>query len=180
MSIINLLANDIWTDADILRRTESMIRSEFSFDEESVLNRKATAAALGAYEFTEDEQYELIRYTAVAENARVEYRAAVRDRDLLNEVFKYEEAEKTLSHVTLADAIAFQETSRPEEVIDEETGEVTNQEELDQYDKTMVDANYIISLYGDDVEKNQSDRAAAQQIVDNASEEVTTVVAMRK
>lgn len=180
MSFIDLMSNDIWTEADILRRTESMIRSEFSLESESILNRKATAATLDNYTLSEDEIYELVRYTAVAENARVEYQNAVKDMHLLHEVFKYEEAERVLSHMTLVDALAFVKTPRLTEIVNEETGEVVNQEELSAYDTTYNGAVSVISLYGDDIARNKADREEAQSVIDSASEGVKQVVEQRK
>lgn len=177
MSFINLMSNDVWSDADILRRTESMIRAEFSLDEETILNRKALGKALGTYEPTEEEQYELVRYTAVAENARVEYQAAVADMNLLKEVFVYEDASRVLNEMTLADAQAFIETPRPEEVLDEE-GNVTNQDELNAYDTSYNEAQQVISKY-ESIEQNESARASAQQVIDNSSQDVKDLFLLR-
>lgn len=177
MSFINLMSNDVWSDADILRRTESMIRAEFSLDEETILNRKALGKALGTYEPTEEEQYELVRYTAVAENARVEYQAAVADMNLLKEVFVYEDASRVLNEMTLADAQAFIETPRPEEIFDEE-GNVTNQDELNVYDAAYNEAQQVISKY-ESIEQNESARASAQQVIDNSSQDVKDLFLLR-
>ena len=180
MSFIDLMSNDIWTEADILRRTESMIRSEFSLESESVLNRKATGTALGTYTLSEDEIYELIRYTAVAENARVEYQKAIHDMNMLKQVFAYEEAENILSVMSLEDALLFIETLRPEELISEETGEILNNEELEAYDKSYDEASRVILQYGNNIEQNVLNRSQAQTTIDSATDEVVEVVNMRK
>lgn len=180
MSFIDLKSNDVWSDADILRRTESMIRSEFSLEEETILNRKALGSALGTYQLTEEEQYELVRYTAVAENARVEYQKAIHDMSVLKQVFVYEEAEKVLSVMSLEDALLFVKTPRPEELINEETGEILNREELEAYDKSYDEASNVILKYGSDIDQNESDRSQAQTTIDSATDEVIVVVNMRK
>lgn len=180
MSFIDLKSNDVWSDADILRRTESMIRSEFSLEEETILNRKALGSALGTYQLTEEEQYEMVRYTAVAENARVEYQKAIHDMNVLKQVFAYEEAEKILSVMSLEDALLFIETLRPEELISEETGEILNNEELEAYDKSYDEASRVISRYGNNIEQNVLHRSQAQTTIDSATDEVVEVVNMRK
>lgn len=180
MSFIDLMSNDVWTEADIIRRTESMIRSEYSLEHETILNRKVLGSTLGTYQLTEEDQYELMRYTAVAENARVEYQKAIHDMNVLQQVFAYEEAEKVLSVMSLEDALLFIETLRPEELVNEENGEILNNEELEAYDKSYDEASRVISQYGNNIEQNVLDRFQAQTTIDSATDEVVEVVNMRK
>ena len=180
MSFIDLMSNDVWTEADIIRRTESMIRSEYSLEHETILNRKALGSTLGTYQLTEEDQYELMRYTAVAENARVECQKAIHDMNVLQQVFAYEEAEKVLSVMSLEDALLFIETLRPEELVNEENGEILNNEELEAYDKSYDEASRVISQYGNNIEQNALDRFQAQTTIDSATDEVVEVVNMRK
>ena len=64
-SFINLLGSDVWSDADITRRTEAMVRAEFSADAETILNRKVSGALLGAYVMTPEDEAEVMRFNAV-------------------------------------------------------------------------------------------------------------------
>lgn len=205
MSFIDLMSNDIWTEADILRRTESMIRSEFSLESESVLNRKATGAALGNYTLSEDEMYELVHYTAVAENVRIEYQAALEDMKLLNAVFPYEKAEAFLAKPSLLDAINFQSTTAPEPIVDVQTEEVTNQDEIDAYQRELelsiaiitshginldnyliegeepsLDINRVITENQTAIDADNAERQQAQSLIDQSSDEVKQLAELRK
>lgn len=170
MSFINLLANDVWTEADMVRRTESMIRSEFSVEDEAILNRKAIGLALNTYQASQEELYQMQRYTAVAENARVELAAAMADMTLLKKVFQLEDAKKTQALMPLDEAIAFLQTERPEAILDEE-GNVTNQAEIDSYDTSFNNAQRTVSIYGSDTAAYETAVNEANTIVDNATQE---------
>ncbi len=97
MSFIDLMANDVWSEADIIRRTEAMIRSEFPAEVETILNRKITGAALGQYVLSQAEMIEVGRYKAVAEAAQIEGAAARADMALLAKVLAYEAALRRLA-----------------------------------------------------------------------------------
>jgi len=96
-SFINLMASDIWSETDIVRRTEAMIYSQFSREQESILNRKATGAALGQYTLTTEELADLQRYAQVTEDARQAGNAARADMALLLQVFDVEAAMRRLA-----------------------------------------------------------------------------------
>lgn len=178
MSFIDLMSNDHWTAADIQRRTEFIIRSDFSLEDETILNRKALGMALGTYELTESEAYELQRYTAVAENARIEYNSAFADMNLLNQVFKIEEAKKIQKLTPLDEAIEFLETEVPEEILDEE-GTITNQKEITTYNENLNKAQQTISLYGSNIEAYQDALNKANITVENATEEEINLYNLR-
>ena len=132
MSFINLLANDIWTDADITRRTESMVHSEFPLEEENILHRKVTGSMGGMYQLTEDEQRSLQRYTQLCEYAKQEGIAARNDMALLLRVFELENANLRL-HQPIVEPIL------------DESGNVINQEEIDNDTKERYDAQEIMN-----------------------------------
>lgn len=91
-SFVNLMADDVWSDADITRRTEAMIRAEFSSEAEAILNRKVTGAMLGQYQMSPAEQAELGRYAIVSEQARQAGIAARADMALLRQALAVEAA----------------------------------------------------------------------------------------
>ena len=138
MSFVDLMANDIWSDADMTRRTEAMIRSEFSLEAETILNRKALGLSLGTYAPTPADQAEMQRYSQVAyaaQQAGVEARA---DMALLLEVFPMEDAQRRLD-------MPVPESEDPEVIAADE-----------------------------------AERAAAQAVIDGASEDATNLFEARK
>ena len=92
MSFINLLASDIWSDADITARTEAMINAQFPANVAAILNRKVTGSLTGQYSMTDDDKTLLVTYTALCEEARQAGIDATADMALLNVVLAYEQA----------------------------------------------------------------------------------------
>lgn len=90
MSFINCLGSDIWSEADIINRTEALIASEFPVNTVAILNRKVTASTIGAYALTDDEQADVARYDQVCTAAAIEGHAARADMTLLLEVLEIE------------------------------------------------------------------------------------------
>ena len=197
MSFINLLANDHWSDADMLRRTESMIRSEFSQEAETILNRKAVGMALGTYTPSTEELAEMDRYTIVVEAARTELQAAGADMALLLKVFELEKADRVVKQMPLSEALIVINTIKPDEILDE-FGNITNQEELNTYYTNINNAQVVVSIYGSiqpildeegnilnqteidaynasNITANEAARAAAQLILDEAEQPVKDI-----
>ena len=146
MSFIDMMANDVWSDGDITNRTEAMVRSQVSQQDELVLNRKVQGAALGEYTLTAEDQAQMAVLAQAGLEAQQAGIAARTDMALLMDVFGVEAAERRLA----------QPVVEPE--LDEE-GSVINQDAVDA-----------------DVEE----RAAAQAVVDAASEEVMGWVEARR
>ena len=138
MSFIDMMANDVWSEADILRRTEAMIRSEFSPEFEAAINRKATGAALGAYVLTEADAAEMNRYAAVSAAAKTAGDEARADMALLVEVFSVEAAERRSAQT-------------PTEPVLNEEGAVANQEAIDQDAAERAAAQAIVDAASSEV-----------------------------
>jgi hypothetical protein len=102
-SFINLLANDVWSDADMLNRTEAMIRSEFPDQAVAILNRKATGALLGQYRLTDEEKAELQRYAEASDEARQALAAAQADMARLTLALDFEAARARLALPEVSD-----------------------------------------------------------------------------
>jgi hypothetical protein len=119
MSFVDLLANDVWSENDIITKTEAIIRSEFSQMAETILNRKVLGSVIGQYQLSNEEKQELDKYNKICEFAKIEGQKAREDMDLLNRVFPIEKAELRLRLPVV------------EEVLDDE-GNITNQEQIDQ------------------------------------------------
>lgn len=89
-SFVNLLANDAWSEADIVARTEALIGSEFSPNAAAILNRKVAAVPLGAYTLSPEELAEVGRYAALSNLAQAAGVAARADMALLRLVWDHE------------------------------------------------------------------------------------------
>lgn len=97
MSFIDMMADRIWTDAEITNRTEAMVRAVVSVAEELVLNRKLQGAALGQYTLTADDQAQMALLAQAGYAAQQEGIAARRDMSVLREVLAVEAAIRTLA-----------------------------------------------------------------------------------
>jgi len=117
MSFIDLMANDDWSDADILSRTEAMIRAEFSADREFILNRKVSGSLLGQYALALDEQAELAGFAALTNAARSAGIQAKADMALLRETWAVEAAQAAfLTDPEDSDAQAVVDAASPEAI----------------------------------------------------------------
>lgn len=200
-SFINLLANDIWSEADIIRRTEAMIRSEFSLDAETILNRKVLGISLGTYTPSAEDQAEIARYDQVAKAAQAEGIAARADMALLLRVFPVDDAQRRLDRMALAAAWDRLQEPEVEPVIDEETGLVTNAEAVDADKAERQSAQAVVSPHlipdpdfvpeeeGDEaplildpvaVEADEAERSAAQAVIDAAAPDVLALSEQRR
>lgn len=95
-SFVNLLANDIWSDADITRRTEAMIRSHFSETQELILQRKIAGAQSGQYILTNEDKNDIARFQQVVLEAQQAGIDARQDMILLNEILIVEKSYQRL------------------------------------------------------------------------------------
>lgn len=102
MSFVDLMGNVIWSDADITARTEAMVHQVVPAIEENILNRKVTAAALGQWALTADEQALLAAYTQACLAAHAEGIAARADMALLTEAMAVEGAQTRLERPVVA------------------------------------------------------------------------------
>lgn len=155
MSFVNLMANDVWSEADIVRRTEAMIRSEFSVDAETILNRKVSGMALGAYQPSAADLAEIARYNATAHGAQVAGAKARADMALLLQVFAIEAAARRLGQPIVAPE--FPEEGSP-------------------LDPLLAEG---VALNADAVAQDEAERAEAQAVIGAASEEARALFQIR-
>ena len=191
MSFVNLLANDIWSEADIVRRTESMVRSEFSQEAETILNRKVLGASLGTYTISAEEQADLERYNVVVLAAQAEGVAARADMALLLQVFPLEDAKRRLDRMSLTDAWDRLQLPVVDPIVNEDTGEVVNQLEVQQdiversaaqnviYGHTIEDQDGSTMLDPVAVDQDVAERTEAQDVIDNAPANVKSLFDLR-
>ena len=120
MSFVDLMGSVVWSEADIVRRTEEMIHAEFPVEAEVIINRKATGALLGQYTMAPHEQAELARYAQVCEQARQAGVEARADMALLSAVLALEDAVRVLQREDATD----EERAAAQAVVDAATPEV--------------------------------------------------------
>lgn len=120
MSFIDMMADRIWTDAEITNRTEAMVRAVVSVAEELVLNRKLQGAALGQYTLTAADQAQMALLAQVGYAAQQEGIAARRDTSILREVLAVEAAIKALADPAASE----DDLGRAQERIDTASDEV--------------------------------------------------------
>lgn len=121
MSFVNMMGNDRWTDLDINRRVQAIIRSQFTAEDELKAARLVRQATK-----TDAEQAFIESVDATIEAALSEGHDARADMELLAQVLNIEECIRI---------VAIQIT---EPVLDEQ-GAVTNQDQIDI--ETTVRAN---------------------------------------
>lgn len=122
MSFIDMMANDVWSDADITARTEAMVRSVMSLADELVLNRKVQGAALGQYTLTSEDETQMALLAQAGYAAQQEGIAARADMALLLQVFEVEKAEKILADPDASEDDKIRAQERIDAADDEVTG----------------------------------------------------------
>lgn len=192
MSFVDLMANDRWAEADIVRRTEAIIRSEFSAEAETILNRKALGAVIGTYAPTEAEQAEMGRYQATVEAARVAGNEARADMALLRRVFPLEEAQRRLDRVALVAAWDRLQEAELDPIFDGDTGEVTNREDVERdraeraAARSAVSSHLIVQEDGQEtldpeaVATDGAEREAASSVISGADPDALDLFERRK
>ena len=199
-SFVNLMADDVWSETDMIRRTEAMIRSEFSLELETILNRKVSGMALGTYQPTGRDLADIARYDDVAREAQAAGVAARADMALLLQVFPLEEAQRRLDRPVLS--AAWERLQLPEvgPVFDELSGEVMNAEHVEQDRAERQAASAVVAPYlipdpeavpeerevalmildPSAVTADEAERAGAQAIIDAAPEAAISLFELRK
>lgn len=92
MSIVNLLKNDIWSEADIINAGRAAIYSQISFDRQQELQTIMLGHIAGMRTATMEELAEIAQVQAVTEAQASANAAARADMALLNDVLAYEAA----------------------------------------------------------------------------------------
>lgn len=95
-SFVNLLGNDVWSEADIVNRTEAELHGQVSKEVELILSRKMIGFSLGRMIPTAQEQADLTTYEIAAYRAQQSGIAARADMALLQLALDYEQAQARL------------------------------------------------------------------------------------
>jgi hypothetical protein len=130
MSFIDLMSSNVFTDSEITRRTELMIRTYFTEEEELILNRKLSAKITGVYTPTPEEEAEFVQFGMVAMQAQQEGIAARADNTLLIEILHVEP-----SFLRLRQPLV-------EPIYEDE--QIINQEEIDLNIAERADAQVVV------------------------------------
>lgn len=99
-SFVDLMASDVWTEADIKTRLHAMIRSQFSAEVEEELSRAVMGAMLGQHQITAEEGAKLARFKALTDQVALVGAAARADWALLRQVMEVEAAQRRLDQPT--------------------------------------------------------------------------------
>lgn len=121
-SFVDMMDDTVWTENDIINRTETMIRQYFSSDAENILIRKTSAAIMGQYQLTPEEQQEIHNYAAICAQAQNAGRQAREDMRLLKQAMDYEKAQ----HILETYRTQTLETVRAEETINTAPADVVS------------------------------------------------------
>lgn len=97
MSIINLLKNDVWSEADIVNAGRAVIYSQISFDRQQELQTIMLGHIAGLRAATPDELAEIATVQAVTEAQVIANAEARADMARLNAVLAYEAALQRLA-----------------------------------------------------------------------------------
>lgn len=97
MSFIDLMANDVWSDADIKARLHAEIRSEVSEQSEAELNRALQGKMLGMHTMTPGEMALLMLFKGATDRVAVLGAAARADMALLAATLPVEAAQRRLA-----------------------------------------------------------------------------------
>lgn len=188
MSFVNLMGNDVWSEADIGNKVQALIRHRYSAEDElkaARLSRKGDA--------TPEEQSFVASVDAVVEAAVAEGRQARLDNALLVEVLAYEVATNRLAQYRLADGKP--EVTREEQSRDEEGNLVFDEDGKPAMETIVVEpgippiTEFVLDENGNPtdqpnpewprVQQDDAERDEAQAIVDSATPEVLALFELR-
>jgi hypothetical protein len=171
MSFIDLMADVVWSKEDIARRAEATLRSEFSEQAETVLNRKVLGIIMGSYTPTPEDQAEIARYQTLAFNARSERTAALHDMDRLADALAFEEAARRLEKMSVEDARAILAAPEADPEVDPDLIAAANAVLNGFASRGFTEAQASAV--------DQMERAAAQAVVSGANHTTLDLVATR-
>lgn len=123
MSFIDLMANDVWTEAAIKARLHAEIRSEVSADQEAEINRALQGAGLGVYQLTVADRQLIGRFKGVVDRVTALGVKARADAALLVQVLAVEAAQRRLAQPVVDTEADTAERAEAQAVVDAATPE---------------------------------------------------------
>ena len=188
---IDLQSDTTYTAAQLEKRYDAHIRSEFPLRKERAMNRRAMGAVKGKYIPTAADAADEAAYEAHTKAVRESYEQALVDNELLKGVISYERAEQRLERYILS--VGITAIAEVPEIRDPDTGELTQ-----EYSPAIAGVNPLpatIEQVTRDAEtgeitgsetvpnplivQDEAERQAAQNIIDNASAEILALITAR-
>lgn len=99
MSYVDLMSRQRWMERDHVNRTEAIVRSQISAEEETIINRKYSGALGGYLVLGAQDNADILRLKQVTEAAQLEGRQARVDAARLHQVLDIEEAKARLDAI---------------------------------------------------------------------------------
>lgn len=152
MSFVDLMGNDVWSAADIVRRTEAELHGHVSKETELILSRKMIGYSLGLLIPTATEAGDLTMYETAAYLAQESGLAATADMVRLHSVFAHEAAQRRL---------ALDPVVEPEMI------------------ELVDDAGELLTVVNPALTIDISERNTAQALLDAASTDTLSLVTLR-
>ena len=151
MSFIDMTKSDVWSEDDIINRTEAIIANKFPKHRLDILSRKVQGQGMG-YVLTVQEQADLVEYQTVCYMAGTEADAARADMALLLAVLDHEVLMRRLAQDPQPETI---EVAIEPDVVDSATEMRPNPlfeaDAAERADATIKAANAtpeVVALYG--------------------------------
>ncbi len=180
--IIDKLASKTYDASEITYIAQFEIRSQLSQAQEDNLQRKILGSILGVYTLSADEQQEIDDYKALLLSVQTESAQAVIDNQLLIDAIAYESAVIRLQQYELS-------VGRPEQTVyKNENGVQVVDYVIPAVAPLAATVEKVVyngmnqtteTVTNPLIEHDEAERAAAQAIIDNASEEVLALVDLR-
>ena len=191
MGWVDLYSNNTFTDAQLLKRYDRRIRTEFPLNVERAMSRRAFGQVKGKYTPTAEEVLQEESYEIHTKAVRVDLEQAKLDNTLLIATLEYESAERRLARYLVSEGVAF--VPEVPEIIDEETGEVTQefvpaiaaieplpatveQPNYDQETGMLIDYETVPNPL---IVIDEAERVKAQSTIDNATAGVLNLAVLR-
>lgn len=208
MSVINLLGNDVWSEADIVNHGRAVIDSKVSGPRQSELRTIMLGHVSNMRKAATEEMGEIGFVQSVTEQQVIDNEAMRADNALLISVLAHEQSLQRLTKQTVADKVqaALDRLAQPpvepivelRPSIDEETGDETTvefvvngdeiaadlhecsalQSYLDSFNVTNEEGN-VSSNVESAIAADNAERGAAQDAANNAAQAVLDLYALR-
>lgn len=192
MDWVNLFGNNVFTEAQLEKRREAHISSEFSGSAIAAMRRKSLGDIKGQRPLTSGEQELEAVYTVWCNAVETDYQQAKLDNELLKGAITYEQAEQRLNCYILSEGR--EAIVEVPEVIDPETSEIIQEfipeiKRIEPLPLTVTVTHYD-SETGEIVDTQEipnplivADEAAretAQNIINNTDTDCLSLVNQRK
>jgi len=184
-SFIDLMSNTTYTPAQLEKRLTNIENQHYGHRSEQVINRIGTGKGMGSRPTSPVEDQVLADFSIFMEDARAMLVVAEAENTLLINTIGYEQSLARLDKYILLEGRPEQEYVPP--TYDPETGEeltpeiphILGIEPLPEYVDSVDEEGNPIQIRNPLVVQDEAERAEAQDVVDNATAEVTDLYELR-